>query len=108
MSAVIPLPDPAPRTARDPRVAEREHHKLAKRLRRQVGQAIADYGMIEAGDKVIVSGVQKVKEGAPARAVAWQPQATPGNEGASAPQAGDAPAAQQEQPAEDAAAQPQQ
>ncbi len=54
MSAVIPLPDPAPRTARDPRVAEREHHKLAKRLRRQVGQAIADYGMIEAGDKVMV------------------------------------------------------
>ncbi len=54
MSAVIPLPDPAPRTARDPRVAEREHHKLAKRLRRQVGQAIADYGMIEAGDRVMV------------------------------------------------------
>lgn len=54
MSAVIPLPDPAPRAARDPRVAEREHHKLAKRLRRQVGQAIADYGMIEAGDKVMV------------------------------------------------------
>ncbi|WP_225765676.1 tRNA 2-thiocytidine(32) synthetase TtcA [Stenotrophomonas sp. Marseille-Q4652] len=54
MSAVIPLPDPAPRTARDPHVAEREHHKLAKRLRRQVGQAIADYGMIEAGDKVMV------------------------------------------------------
>ena len=35
----------------------REKHeldKLAKRLRRQVGQAIADYAMIEAGDKVMV------------------------------------------------------
>ena len=29
-------------------------NKLQKRLRRQVGQAIADYGMIEAGDKVMV------------------------------------------------------
>ena len=28
--------------------------KLAKRLRRQVGQAIADYSMIEAGDRVMV------------------------------------------------------
>ena len=31
-----------------------EAAKLAKRLHRQVGQAIADYNMIEAGDKVMV------------------------------------------------------
>ena len=52
-AAALPqiLPDPAPR---DPRRDGREHAKLAKRLRRQVGQAIADYAMIEAGDKVMV------------------------------------------------------
>jgi len=33
---------------------EYEHNKLAKRLRHQVGQAIADFGMIEEGDKVMV------------------------------------------------------
>jgi tRNA 2-thiocytidine biosynthesis protein TtcA len=31
-----------------------ESNKLAKRLRRLAGQAIADFGMIEAGDKVMV------------------------------------------------------
>jgi tRNA 2-thiocytidine biosynthesis protein TtcA len=31
-----------------------EANKLTKRLRRQVGQAIADFGMIEANDKVMV------------------------------------------------------
>jgi tRNA 2-thiocytidine biosynthesis protein TtcA len=41
-------------TARDPRKADFENAKLAKRLRRLVGQAIADYSMIEAGDKVMV------------------------------------------------------
>jgi tRNA 2-thiocytidine biosynthesis protein TtcA len=33
---------------------ERETHKLEKRLCRLVGQAIADYNMVEAGDKVMV------------------------------------------------------
>ena len=38
----------------DTRKADFEGAKLAKRLRRQVGQAIADYSMIGAGDKVMV------------------------------------------------------
>ncbi|MDL5364178.1 tRNA 2-thiocytidine(32) synthetase TtcA [Xanthomonas sp. NCPPB 2654] len=50
-STPLPLPqrlaDPAPRERRTPSA-------LGKRLCRQVGQAIADFGMIEAGDKVMV------------------------------------------------------
>src|SRR5205809_1264294 len=37
-----------------PRKIEYEDNKLAKRLRRQVGEAIADFGMIEEGDRVMV------------------------------------------------------
>jgi len=34
--------------------AQFEQHKLNKRLRRQMGEAIADFNMIEEGDKVMV------------------------------------------------------
>ena len=50
--AVI-APPPAP-TARAAHRTEFEANKLRKRLRRQVGQAIADFAMIEAGDRVMV------------------------------------------------------
>jgi tRNA 2-thiocytidine biosynthesis protein TtcA len=52
MTSVVALA-PAP-TARDAQRAEFETNKLRKRLRRQVGQAIADFAMIEAGDRVMV------------------------------------------------------
>src|SRR5690242_3343410 len=39
---------------RDSRKADYEQNKLAKRIRRQVGEAIADFSMIEPGDKVMV------------------------------------------------------
>jgi tRNA 2-thiocytidine biosynthesis protein TtcA len=48
-------PDAAPAAhVRDPRKIEFERNKLAKRLHRQVGEAIADFAMIEAGDRVMV------------------------------------------------------
>jgi tRNA 2-thiocytidine biosynthesis protein TtcA len=51
----IAAPTPAaPARARDPRRAEFEANKLAKRLQRLVGEAIADFSMIEAGDRVMV------------------------------------------------------
>ena len=37
-----------------PDTLQRETHKLEKRLCRQVGQAVVDYHMIEAGDRVMV------------------------------------------------------
>ena len=46
----------------DPRRAAHEINKLSKRLHHQVGQALADFNMIEAGDKVMVcvSGVKVI------------------------------------------------
>lgn len=40
--------------SRDERKSRYDANKLHKRLRRQVGQAIADFNMIEAGDRVMV------------------------------------------------------
>lgn len=55
MSTVLPLAEPAPR----PRDADPAHDRatidrLARRLRHQAGRAIADYAMIEHGDRVMV------------------------------------------------------
>ena len=55
MSTVIPLPEPVLRPRQvDPDRARAEISRLGKRLRHQVGRAIADYGMIENGDRVMV------------------------------------------------------
>ena len=53
--SAAPLEPPVDATPRcDPRKAEFELGKLRKRLRRLVGQAIADYAMIDANDRVMV------------------------------------------------------
>jgi len=50
----LPMSSQPVRLHRDPRKADYELGKLAKRLRRQAGEAIADFSMIEAGDRVMV------------------------------------------------------
>src|SRR5574343_543389 len=52
MSAVWIEQEPQP-LSREQKI-ERETHKLEKRLCRLMGQAIADFNMIEEGDKVMV------------------------------------------------------
>ena len=47
-------PQTSGKAAVDNRKSSYNHNKLRKRLRRLTGQAIADYSMIEEGDRVMV------------------------------------------------------
>jgi tRNA 2-thiocytidine biosynthesis protein TtcA len=53
-AAFEPVPPAPPAPPRDPRKAAFEANKLKKRLRRQVGEAIGDFGLIAPGDRVMV------------------------------------------------------
>src|SRR5438094_7832273 len=53
-SARLEIPAAVPVPSRDPRKAEFEANKLRKRLRREVGEAIGDFALIEPGDRVMV------------------------------------------------------
>ena len=72
--------------------------KVARKNVKSEGQQGTNWlvsGGLEAGDQVIVAGVQKVKEGAPAKATPWNPDAAAANgkAPAGAAPAGAAPAA---------------
>jgi tRNA 2-thiocytidine biosynthesis protein TtcA len=56
LNEALTFDDPAPGAPAVPDARKQafEANKLSKRLHRQVGQAIADFNMIEAGDKVMV------------------------------------------------------
>ncbi|MFM2329563.1 MAG: hypothetical protein RLZZ494_1666 [Pseudomonadota bacterium] len=53
-TSAAPLSEAEAEAQRAAKRAAYEANKLSKRLHRQVGQAIADFNMIEAGDKVMV------------------------------------------------------
>jgi len=54
MNVLTDLPAASPPALRDPRRQAFEANKLSKKLHRELGRAIADFNMIEAGDRVMV------------------------------------------------------
>ena len=57
MASTVGLQTPNPQTlarAADPRKAQYEKNKCHKKLRKLVGEALTDFGMLEDGDKVMV------------------------------------------------------
>lgn len=66
---------------------DKVEQKRIKTERQEGNDAIVSEGLVD-GDQIVVSGIQKVKPGAPAKATPWQPQAAAGaaaKSGATAP-----------------------